>query len=183
MSRESVPPHHGAEAAEGNIVIPSPERIPGSARGARVGGLLVAAFFGSALYLPTLAADWSLPETRSALLFVPLFVFLIVRPWFMGIWLTDDSVLLRGWFRKTEIPTSHVEGVTLARYSGLLSYGSIGWIPFAGSIAVVKIREATGRRRDFPGTVGRRRTVGAVARRIRQRCGIAATRYSFDPSE
>lgn len=158
-----------------------PERIPGSARGARVGGILFALVFASALYLPASVADWSQPETRSVLVFAPIFVFWVVRPWFMGVWVADDLVTLRGWFKTTRIPASRIEGVTVVRYFGLWSYGSIGWIPFAGSIGVVKIREAGGRARDFSGTVGRTRTVRAIAHRIRQRCGIAPTRGDYDP--
>lgn len=177
-----MPRHHTIGHAEDSVILAA-ERIPGSARGARVGGLLVAAFFGSALYLPALAADWSLLETQSTLLFSPVFFFLVVRPWFMGIWITEDLVVLRGWFSATRILISQIEGVTIVRYLGLLSYSSIGWIPIAGSIAVIKIREATGRARDFPGTVGRRRTTHAIARRIRERCGIRVTRYDYDPLE
>lgn len=178
-----MPQHHAVEALEEERVILSSERIPGSARGARVGGSLVSAFFGSTLYLPTVAADWSLSETQSTLILLPFLAFWAVRLWFMGIWILDKNLVLRGWFRRTEIPLSQIEGVTLVRYAGLLSYGSIGWIPIAGPIAVIKIREASRRAREFSGTVGRKKTVSNVARLIRQKCGIAATRYDFESLE
>ncbi len=148
-----------------------------------MGGILYALIFASATYLPASVADWSLPETRSVLVFAPIFIFWVVRPWFMGVWVADDLVTLRGWFRTTRVAASRIEGVTVVRYFGLWSYGSIGWIPFVGSIGVVKIRETGGRARDYSGTVGRARTVRDVARRIRKGCGITHTRYDYDPQE
>lgn len=152
------------------------ERIPGSARGARVGGCLFAAAFSA----PMLTYDWSLPGTKSALWLLLVTVFWLVRPWFMGVWLTSESVIVRGWFRTSVMLLAEIEGVSIVRYAGMFSWGSIGWLPLAGAVAVVKIR-VKGEARDFPGTIGRQVTVRAVARRIREAAGIALTRLDFDP--
>lgn len=148
------------------------DRVPGSARGARVGGVTCAAIFTASM----LTYDWTLPETKPALLFFPLLLFWLVRPWFMGVWCDGVALVLRGWFRTTTIQVRDIQAVTLARYWGVLSRGAIGWLPFIGPIAVLKVRTANGRARDFPGTVGRRSTVAGVARRVRQQQGIEAGR-------
>lgn len=153
-------------------MLSSTDRVPGSARGARVGGTTFAAIFTA----PMLTYDWTLPETKSALLFFPLILFWLVRPWFMGVWCDADVLVHRGWFRTTRIQVRDIQAVTLARYWGVLSRGAIGWLPLIGPIAVLKIRTVNGRARDFPGTVGRRSTVSDVARRIRQQYGIEAGR-------
>lgn len=89
----------------------------------------------------------------------------------MGVWLTSESLIFSGWFRTSVVLLAEVEGVATVRYAGMFSWGSIGWLPLVGAVAVVKIR-MKGEARDLPGTIGRQVTVKAVARRIREAAGM-----------
>ena len=155
------------------------QRLPGSANGARLGGALFAVFFG----WPMLTYDWSVPGTKMALWILLPVLFWIVRPWFMGVWLADDGVIVRDWFRVSRISLSDIERVSVVRYSGSFSWGSIGWIPFVGSVAVLKIVDKLGKERDFAGTIGRRSSVLRTAAYIRRRGGISSPRLDFDPMQ
>jgi hypothetical protein len=91
----------------------------------------------------------------------------MLRPWFMGVFIVQDVVVVRSWVRDYRVPLADIERVSTEPYLGLAAVGEVGWLPFVGPISILRFEEVGERGKSFPSTVGRLRTVLRVARMIR----------------
>lgn len=150
------------------MVNPSATYLHGSSNGARIGGLIL----GGAWLLVALSPVFVGSGTLALLPLCPLFLYWMIRPWFMGVWLSDHEVVICSWYRTYRIPVEDVASASVTGYLGLLSKGVIRWIPFVGPVGTLFIAQRSGRRRDYPGTIARRKQALRLAWHIRQHAGI-----------
>lgn len=153
--------------------------VQGSAKGVRVGG----AILGGAWMVMALPPLFFESENLGLFPLSPLFLYWIIRPWFMGVWLTDEHVVVKSWYRRYRIPVGEVSSASVAGYLGLISKGVIRWIPFAGAVGTLLITEQSGRRRDFPSTIAKRKAALRLALLVRQHVGIERPRSDVSALE
>lgn len=143
-------------------------RVRGSAIGALVGGVL----WGAVGMLALVAGAWGGENWWVA---SPWFVYLLfcaVRPWFLGVWVGDESFEIRSWFRRYVFDRGQVAEIDMVPYRGIASAPELTWVVFVGPIRTIRIRTVDGRRRSFPSTVaGRNRTL-RLARQLRTVVGL-----------
>lgn len=149
-------------------------RVRGSANGARVigavGGLVLA---GLCMGLPF---ERDLVVLRGVVQAI-VTGGLLIRPWFMGVWIADSEVIIRSWWRTYRVGLASIVEVSTVEYGGILSTSRIGYIPGLGRICVLALRcEGDELARDYSGTVGRAKTVTSVGAAIRARQHPAASR-------
>lgn len=134
--------------------VPSPRvkaRAPflrGSARGARVVGSVSWVVVSLMLFASTAFVGFGVYRWLAFLL--PLY--LLVRPWFMGVWLSDD-VTIRGWWTRHVVPLASIEEVGTQAYGGILHYSEIGYLPASVEYARSRFARTT---RTFRLTIRRR---------------------------
>ena len=97
--------------------------------------------------------------------FVAYALFLAVRPWFMKASLSGVTLEIRSWFRVYRIDLREVRSIDLSKYSGLAGF-AVGFVPFVGQVRVLHLAFDSGKSKDFPATIGRRRRVQAIAKLI-----------------
>ncbi len=145
--------------------------VRGSARGARVAGTSLGVLFGGIATIAIVASggDWG---TSWPIFLLP--AFMVVRPWFLGVYLTSDGIEVRSWLRFYRLPSASVSVVELAPvYSALLGAGTT-WIPFVGSVRMMQIETATRRLPlSLPCTMGRRSHVLTLVREVRAHLGAS----------
>lgn len=146
--------------------------VPGSARGVRVAGMSCGLTFSTATILGT--AGGRPPEgvvgvgtVLLAAMIYAVCAYSILRPWFMGVCIERDVVVVRSWFRDYRVPLVNIERVSTVPYLGSAAVGEVGWLPFVGSISILRLEGENGSSKSFPSTVGGMRTVLRVARTIR----------------
>lgn len=141
--------------------------LRGSALGVRVAGSIFGIFWGSLTILISFGAlNWWICIPA-----YPLLLFLIIRPWFMGIWLEESAVIVRSWFRHYKFTRGSVEAVELEPYTGFAGF-AVGWVPFCGSIRMLAIKKLNGKEVWLPSTVSRRNRALRNARQVRSRLGL-----------
>lgn len=142
--------------------------MPGSAIGARVAGAVWGVLMGSACLFGLLQGDPR--DVPWFILLAPLFM--IIRPWSLGIWLTDDGFVVKSWFRRYRIKSRDVVAIDLAPvHSGLLGNGT-QYILFVGSVRMIEVElKDQWLLRWFPVTVGRRNRVLRLVRELREHTG------------
>lgn len=145
--------------------------INASARGVRVAGAIWAAFvLGMAVFMVYAYSWWD-----GMLLAAPIAVFLSIRPWFMGIAVDGDTILVRGWYRHQRILSADIVAIDLDKCMSLLVGFQTGFIPFVGKVRMIEIqimKDGKQRFRSLPGTLGRYNTVLKVARELRGHLGL-----------
>ncbi|KAB1864031.1 hypothetical protein [Microbacterium algeriense] len=145
--------------------------ICGSARGVRVAGAVWALFSMGGGVLLLLEYDlWP-----AALAFAAVGGFLLIRPWFMGVWLEGDSIRVGGWFHSFRLSRSEVTGIELEKCMGLLVGFQTGFLPFVGRVRMIQVeivRKGRVRYVSLAGAIGRYNTVLKVVREMRVHVGL-----------
>lgn len=85
------------------------EYIRGSAVGVRIAGSL----FGAGGAFISIVGAWGGTNWWIVLPFVSFFLYLLVRPWFMGVWIGDNTVAIQSWFRKYSFARGEVQSIDL----------------------------------------------------------------------
>lgn len=109
------------------------------------------------------------PLTMWLVLAAPLFV--MVRPWMLGVFLTEDGFVVRSWFRDYRVRSRQVVRIDLSEvYSAMLGAGT-SWLPLAGAVRMVQL-DLDGRPipKYFPSTLGQRNAVLRLVRQLRTHC-------------
>lgn len=145
--------------------------IPGSARGVRVAGAawsLVSTVAGVFLLLAY--------DLWPALLFSSaVSAFLVTRPWFMGVWLDGDSLIVRDWFHAFRLSRHDVVAIDLEKCMSLMVGFQTGFVPFIGRVRMIEVETVRNGRVRFlslTGTIGRYNTVLNVVREMRVHLGL-----------
>ena len=144
------------------------EYIRGSAVGVRIAGSL----FGAGGAFISIVGAWGGTNWWIVLPFVSFFLYLLVRPWFMGVWIGDNTVAIQSWFRKYSFARGEVQSIDLEPYHGLVAISPIGWVPFAGQIRMLVVKRADEGVKNLPSTLSRRNRALRNARRIRVTLGL-----------
>ena len=145
--------------------------VPGSARGVRVAGAVWAALtMATGIFMVYAYAWWD-----GLLLACVIAGFLTIRPWFMGVGLEGESIVVKGWFRNFRIPADDVVSIELDKCMSLLVGFQTGFIPFVGRVRMVTLeltRNDKTRFSSLPGTIGRYKTVLTLVRAMRVHAGL-----------
>lgn len=136
--------------------------IKGSANGAR----FYSTVFLSLLLLAGIPTFASYGINAYAVIFLSTMGAAAVRTWFMGVWLTRDSVRVVGLVRSYHVKYTEIDWVTDERYTGALGI-DVGYYPGIGPVRVVTIRLVGDRWREYRSTLGRAGTVRRVCAEIR----------------
>lgn len=111
----------------------------------------------------------------AALAFAAVAGFLLIRPWFMGVWVEGDSIRVGGWFHSFRLSRSEVTGIELEKCMSLLVGFQTGFLPFVGRVRMIQVeivRKGRVRYVSLAGTIGRYNTVLKVAREMRVHVGL-----------
>lgn len=134
-------------------------RVRGSGVGARLGCLLWAAAASGLFVLVSWGSEyWWIG--------VPVYgvaVAALLRSFFLGVWVGPGEVVVVSWFRRYSFTRGDVAAFDVTRYYGAGGDG-VGWLPFIGSLRMIEVERASGRREPLPVTVGRSRNVVLLAR-------------------
>lgn len=106
------------------------------------------------------------------LAYVPALAFLLlvlVRPWYMGVQIRDDTVVIRGWFLTHRLRAAEITVVNWRPYCGMLNAGNdtSTW----GGMLVVRLNG--GREREYPSTISSRSDIRQVVNSIRRATSLA----------
>ncbi|MFT4134899.1 hypothetical protein [Microbacterium sp.] len=151
--------------------------VPGSGIGIRV----TAAVWGGVMILGGLVGVSYGSADHEAWLFLLMPLFVIVRSWWLGVWLTEDGFVVKSWFRRRRVRSCDIVRIDLsAVYSGLLGVGT-RFIPFVGSVRIIEV-EIKDRwlPLSFPTTVGRRNRVLRLVRELREHTGAPRSGSIFN---
>lgn len=102
-------------------------------------------------------------------------IFLLVRPWFLGIFLVDDMIICRNWFRIFVVECDKVESIDLTVASTFFTGFLVGYVPFVGKLRMIDIGYLKdGRPKVYWAecSFGRFNTVRSVAKKMREHAGI-----------
>lgn len=102
---------------------------------------------------------------------VPVLAFLLlilVRPWFMGVQIRHDTVVIRGWFLTHRLRAAEMTAVSWRPYCGMLNGGNdtSAW----GGMLVVRVNG--GREREYPSTISSRSGIRPVVNTIRRAASL-----------
>lgn len=146
-----------------NSTGPRGQVVPGSARGARVGGLVIWGVFSAAL-LPTFflwGLEWGNGLVEGLLLLV------LARTWFMGVVVSPARVVVKGWFWTHSIERRGLEWVSDTRYAGLLNRASSNPKDPLSRYCRMLCAKVNGKVRYFPSTINSRATSDRVVADIK----------------
>ena len=151
-----------------HTVLGARRRVRGSAIGALVGGML----WGAVGMLATVVGAWGGENWWIASPWFAYFACCAVRPWFLGVWVGDESFEIRSWLRTYTFERGQVVEIDMVPYRGIWAGPQLTWVPFIGPIRTIRIRTVDGRRRSYASTVaGRNRTL-RLARQLRGVVGL-----------
>lgn len=141
---------------------PTRVRVVGTGRLARLVWVPLGLFFGFALVMnmPMRTTDfWG--QMLPWLLSVPV-VFAGLRSLVLGVWMHDDRLVARTWFRRFEVRREALAGCVSEMYGGLLTKGSdTGWM------RELEFVTSAGRSYSLGGTVALRARSEMQARQVR----------------
>ena len=156
--------------------------LAGSARGVRVMATAWAVFYcvlSIFIIVLMVRSHWLDLWAIVPLTLLILSIYLGIRPWFLGMYLIDETFVCRNWIRPFAIKRERVSKVEISDIYTLLTGAFIGWVPFIGRVRmIVIVYERNGRERRYMATsvYGRYRTIQAVANEMR---GIAGLKPPF----
>jgi hypothetical protein len=130
------------------------------------GGLLGAVFL-----IASVLGAWGASNLWLGFPLVGLFGFMMIRPWFLGVDVGPGQVRIRSWFRDSLLREGEVVAIDLVKYTGFIGFG-LGWVPFAGRVAMLEIETPQGQFRWFPVTFNTRNRALRIAREVRTALGL-----------
>lgn len=141
--------------------------LRGAVWGARVAG----SAFGTLAILAFGVGVWGSVFSWTYIPLFGFFAYWVLRPWWMGVWVTSTTVVVKSWFRRYEISKSTISSIEVPPYQGLVNISPVGYVPLVGKIRMLRIRTDSGRPLDLPATVGRKTRVVELAQLLREQVG------------
>ena len=114
----------------------------------------------------TVLGGWGAANWWIGLPLFALYVWWMVRPWFLGVWVGERRVVVQSWFRRYTFAEGDVKAIDIVYYFGLVAGAPIGWLPFAGKVRMVQVETTDGRTHYLAVTLARRNSALQLARRM-----------------
>lgn len=145
-------------------------RVRGSAIGAQVFGVIFWAFFTLCLALSPFGSRRSL--VQAAIIEAGL-LYILIRPLFMGVWVSQSQLLIRSWFWRYKISASDIQWVSWKPYSGMMNryHHSPLLDPLYSYMGMMVVRYGSRKPQHFQGTLATRRVVERIVEDVHRATG------------
>jgi hypothetical protein len=140
---------------------------------------------GSVLWLVctlTVAINFAIDGWNiGGLIFEAVFSAVLVRPWFMGVWIWPSHLEIRSWFRTHRVLRDSIRAIQPVGYQGLLVGGmSIGWDPLHALTQVIEIDNGKLLPMNYSGTINTLGTTRSIVAEIRAELDLPIAPRSRD---
>lgn len=139
------------------------QRIAGSRQGPLIIAACYVTLFGAATFI---SAQLSGVHWEHLAIYTLLFIW-VIRAYTLGVFISETSVKIRGWFRTFELPHDSISAIGIRGYSGLMNRFTQGSLdPLHLFVYMLVIEKADGREIELPSTASSRRQARAAIRAI-----------------
>ncbi|QCQ17766.1 hypothetical protein [Microbacterium sp. RG1] len=121
------------------------------------------------------SVPWKGWWTFSPLVIASFSCYLDIRVWFLGMYVTDHSLICKNWIRTFEVPLEKIERIRIYSVSTMLTGTFVGWFPFIGRVGMIVIFYKNGEReKSYSATnvYGRARLMRSLAIEIADAAGV-----------